>query len=352
MKVTALSLEEPVSETEFLRRELGVLWERVSTFQLEHILREIPPGQDRCLIATSGPESLLDLLSDAPPSSVVVLLLGDEAYANSALALASLEAVHVVFKQHSWDRLNTFRYLASSFLFLLDSLGTGVRFRDILKQFVKGARVRRQQRRWLGLANKVEVLPLGYASVFSRAMTSHFTHDDGDLSLLEAGKVVAPSERDYDYGFSGDRGQAQRQVCLTQAGRTSSCVIRWTRGPWNGGLGAEQAFDYIALLKTVRFSLCPPGGISNESFRITESVICGALPLVLDSCASQGARLSTGLRLGLVETSWRRIFRKASIMEETQRQECLRKSQAKLNREFNQTRQRIRESISRDGSSC
>lgn len=348
MNLTALSLEGPLSETEFLRRECKVNWRTVSYGELERILGERTPDQDRYLIATSAPESLLRLLSGAPAGSVVVLLLGDEAYAAEALQLAALESVHVIFKQHSWDRLNTLQYLSSCFLFVLDSFGTGVRFRDILKQFVKGARVRRQQKRWLQLRNKLEVLPLGYASIFAEALALQWTPGHSSASLLTTFNNLETVKRDYDYGFSGDRGQAQRQVCLSRAGRTRSCIIRWTKGPWNGGLGTEQAKEYVMSLLRVRFSLCPPGGISNESFRVTESIICGALPLVLESCVSQGARSSSTMRLGLIEASWRRIFRTSFNMSESRRSELLRECRARLHEEFNQVRLKIHASLTGD----
>lgn len=329
MMFTANTLEEPVSETDFLSRELGIAWRVLTHSELERVIHEYRPGASRCLIATSGPIQVLDLVRRAPQDSVVLLILGDEAHDRCALELASLDAVHKVFKQYSWDRMGSWAYLTSIVTFFIDSVGSGVRWKDILKQVVKGVRSRRRQQAWQALGSRVLPFPLGYTTAFAGAYAELHSVPP-TMSLINASTIESNMKEKCDFGFSGDRGQAQRQVCLSRVAREHSAIVRWTKGRWNGALGKEQAAQYVGELKRCRFSLCPPGGTSNETFRITESVICGALPVLLTSCVSQGAWLADGLRLGIVRQSWKQSFRESTGMSEESRLELLREAHRRI----------------------
>ena len=347
-RLTALSLEGPISETEFLRRELGVDWKTVEPGRMNELLRATAASPSRALVATSGPGPLIEYVSTAESDSIVVLLLGDENYTDDALALARHPAVHSIYKQNSWESLSLFQHLRLMPDFLWDAIGTDVRWRDIAKPVWRGIRARRQIRQWHRLGSKVKPLPLGYASVFAHALVRVAGIHSPTDSLLSWDPPRSES-RSLLAGFSGDLGQPQRRIGLSRATTITPCVIRWTRGPWNGGLGVDQGEDYVRSLLAPRFALCPPGTVSNESFRVFESVICGSLPLSLHACVSQGTELPMALQVGLIDKTWKRLFESCLDTSEDRRLDLLEAARGTLRASAKSTSDNISRDIGRNG---
>ena len=136
------------------------------------------------------------------------------------------------------------------------------------------------------LRKKVQHLPLGYTGSFATnfQIDKHLKDDDSfiDFSLkaISDGEFEIKSEETF---FSGQRGNFDRQLFLETA-RHHGLGIRSIHGSFGGPENLEERVraekDYFEGLKVSRFSICPSGNYSAESFRYLESLLLQSLPLM------------------------------------------------------------------------
>jgi hypothetical protein len=128
---------------------------------------------------------------------------------------------------------------------------------------------------------------LGYTDVFATSFISIENMDTQlNESLVSKGlqNIKIDGNREYTYSFLGQRGQINRAWALKTLSRIPNSYLK-VRDSFGGYFGEgsgslEAGIENVEILKKSRFSVCPPGNISGNSFRITESSICGALPIM------------------------------------------------------------------------
>ena len=293
-----------MSEYEFLRREIGVEWTRVTASELRNAIRTAAQSGGRTAIVMSDVSLYSHVLASAPAGAVVVILVSDEAYRPSALRLAREQSVAAIFRNYSVHPAAPMLWLFAVTGFLRESRDFGVSWWDTLRLLKTGLAIGARVRRWHRDARvPVTEFPLGYTNMFCHAATSLSTTPSTTGSLFDLRLAFAP-ERGTLVSFSGQLGQPQRQVGLALARRLPNSDVQWTTGSWGGGGTGAAGVAYVKLLCSSRFALCPPGAVSNESFRTCEAAICGALPVGLSTCISQGAKLSPWERHAIDAPSW------------------------------------------------
>jgi len=283
--VVGYSLEEPVSEEEFLRRELGVRWETVSADALSDVAHRRAEANRRTLIIVSEPEPYREVLGNLPDRSVALLMLSDEAYTQPRCELVrSRPSVAGVIRHYGITCSSNGGVLSEVTEFVSQARGTTVSPRLAWQLFQQGRQTRKRMRDWQHLQVPVLGLALGYTNVFANAYRAFLARQTGQTvsdahSLFDLAVDLEARPRTTPMFFRGSSGQPQRQVMIDRARAIPGARIETTDEQWRGFDGAADGSTYVTgLLDSVQ-ALSPPGFVNNESFRYYEAVICGSQPV-------------------------------------------------------------------------
>ena len=126
-------------------------------------------------------------------------------------------------------------------------------------------------------------LPLGYTNRFFKELSNLGLIKDETNSLYgeDFEKYIYSSiDRHQNSGISffGQKGTWLRRRLVQSFSKEKNMSIR-TYGSW-GGVAESSRTDYVEEMLNSRYVLCPPGNVSNESFRYYEAIAVGALPIV------------------------------------------------------------------------
>jgi hypothetical protein len=126
-------------------------------------------------------------------------------------------------------------------------------------------------------------IPLGYTDLFAESY-SKVNQIDKNFSLVDfALNRVRTKEKMFDIAFVGQLGKLTRRVAIYAMRHVSSkeLILRKNYGGAIGIYGAtlESGIESVHTLMNSKYALCPPGNYSNNTFRIAESLICGAAPV-------------------------------------------------------------------------
>ncbi|MFM8353260.1 MAG: hypothetical protein ACKN9D_19595, partial [Actinomycetales bacterium] len=170
--ITGWSLEQPVSEEQFLRRELGVAWQVDSATELAVKCRAATPQQPLLLIC-SEPAGYRELLDQAPANSIVLIMLSDEAYSPERLDLVrNAPALRAIYRHYTLTLANPLTITWQAVLLALQSIGTSVRPTAVIALLRIGRATRARMRAWQQVNTPVHVMPLGYTNRFAEGFAS------------------------------------------------------------------------------------------------------------------------------------------------------------------------------------
>ncbi|MEG1391316.1 MAG: hypothetical protein RSC50_00220, partial [Aurantimicrobium sp.] len=301
MIIEAFSLDAELTEAEYLQRELGIFWREVNESKLIHQVHENYQSGNRTLIIVSDASKHLPVITRLPSNSVVIILLSDEGTNRDALALVECQAVCFCFRNYSVDLLPTADFLRIAVLLFKDAfsfgaLGTkGAFISHWARSLFLGYKRRSQIRKWSTIRDKFSYIPLGYTKKFALSLLSYLEKDSFEGSLYELGKVKPKLEISNSVSFSGSLGSWQRRVGLQRLAREKSSRLKISNGRWLGHQENVDStdFEYCKELLNNAYVFCPPGYLSNESYRVEEALICGSYPLFLNAAITQGCREGT-----------------------------------------------------------
>lgn len=289
--IDAYTTIDPSSESQFLRRELGITWNKVSQTALLQIVDENLKSGRGTLVIINAEQFWPELISMFPPNSLTVLQLSDETLAEWLLELPKIPSVKSVYRNYSVKPVGLAIFALSFLTNYTHALLFGIKSNEILTAYKQGFRMRQRAIRLHSLRGKAPTeFPLGYTNKFAAAFTQAFGMMNPDVSLFCAptGIKGRASKRAF-VTFSGGEGGFHRSYVLRSIKNMRHVSISLSPSPWNGteAIGLE-ANSYIDSLVGNRFALCPPGTVSNESFRFFEALICGSYPLVAPFSITQG----------------------------------------------------------------
>lgn len=276
--ITGWSLERPVSEQQFLRRELDVDWQVDSFDALAARCRAATP-QHPLLLICSEPAGYRALVDQAPERSIVLILLSDEAYSPERLDLVrDAPALRAIYRHYTLSLANPLLIAWQAMVLAVASVGTSVRPTAVLTLLRIGRRTRRRMRAWRVISTPIRVMPLGYTNRFADAFASQ-----GEVVAADRiGDGEAPGKqsfRRWRVVFRGAAGQAQRQVMLDRARRRRGSLIEVLGSGWSGFDDSVSTDPYLERLLTAEEALCPPGYVNLETFRAYEALLAGATPV-------------------------------------------------------------------------
>lgn len=137
-------------------------------------------------------------------------------------------------------------------------------------------------------------IPLGYTDFFAETFLSYLEREQSNEvsesdSLLEFAILAntQPSHRTYKFVFIGQFGQIVRQYAINALQKFDSkkLVVRISYGGVSNDENRKLKIgeEYVNGLIESHISVCPPGNISGNSYRIMESLICGSYPAVMSN---------------------------------------------------------------------
>lgn len=286
-----LSLDEPLSESEYLLRELRIVWKTSDRSNIFSAIKENYSFGKKTLIIVSQIDPVFNLISQSPEESLVLLILSDEAYSMKAYKLAKLDAVHAIVRNFSITRQSITDYLAiAKSVFgqhLKSSRNRSFALAEIAQVLALYVRNSFMMSKWQRLKKPVSILPLGYTNRFAKSFSSFMGIGD-ETSLLLA-SMNSISYRAISVSFSGTRGSLQRRSAIAFLRHVPRSKINVTQNGWSGYESFGIDIEYCQTLSSSLYCAALPGYISNESFRYYEALICGALPIRFHSSLGQGA---------------------------------------------------------------
>lgn len=292
--VPAFTLETTFSEWEFLSRELNLEIQSVSVDQLLGRVRENFAMGQRTVIVGSG-AGLANLMDVLPRASIIMVQVSDENFAPHRFFLYGHPAVHVIIRNYGVEPAPPWMLVRAAFGYARDNLARPKKIRILFSTFRELYKHRSRAREIRKLAgNSLITFPLGYTNKFCAEYSTRFKLL-GRQSLIQhrisVQRASAGSHRKILMSFIGAPGRIQREA-LFHVFRNSSkhvMLVPVIRDSWLGHDGAApSASDYVETFLNSWFVACPPGTIANESFRTVEAQVCGAEPIGLTVCLTQG----------------------------------------------------------------
>ena len=275
-RIEAWSLTEPVSEAEFLRREIGLDVQAVSPSDLQAKL-----STDRVsVVVISEATPYRDLLHGAPPGSVVAFLISDEGYTDDRRELiASSPAVRAVFRHYGLSEASLADITSAASDFWRACRSSDVSPRVLPRLLATGRATRARMTSWRAVQVPVHEVPLGYTTEFARAYVSTLDQPQPENASLFALPRPIEQPRPVEITFRGSPSTAQRQALVEQARHRAGNDVHWVDATWTSKPGRERALRYVQDLQASTFALCPPGAVNTETFRYYEALLCGAQPI-------------------------------------------------------------------------
>ena len=240
--------------------------------------------------------------SSLPKKSIIALLNADEKYDYPLTrSIIDCDAFIGLIRQYKVPKNTKNSLLASIFFGTLQSLRIkeATTPRRTIGWMLEGIAMKNRQTKMLKLVKKSQKfiweIPLGYTDYFAETFISKMTNelkDEMDLrgSLLEIAETKSQScssERIVRFVFIGQVGQIVRRQAIEALKRLNSKNMILRDG--YGGVSNEKnralriGEEYVDGLLNSKISICPPGNISGNSYRIMESLICGAYPAVMSN---------------------------------------------------------------------
>lgn len=325
--IDALSLEQSMSEEQFLARELGVRWMTVSDDELARALRL----SNATPVIVSNPGLYEETLIKAPASSAVLVQISDEAYTSDRVTQARLPAVRMIFRHYAPIAAPISQRLQALAGFIGDARTSDVPMRSAKPLYASGMVVRQRMAGWQTVPIPVQSIPLGYTNAFANA------HE-------ESGSP--PTERNISICFRGNRGLAPRILGLEAAALVPGSDIDLVDQSWSGAsANPSDARDYVDQLRSSRFALVPPGFVNAESFRYYEAILCGALPVEIDVALTHQGLVPFRSLASIRAWSWRAAMREVRTMSEDDRVRRLEAARTLMDQQFASSRVSILKAV-------
>ena len=278
-----------------------------------------------CLVATPDPLAIVNDIARMPKSSVVVFLLGNETYIPELFnCLNDCAAIKWAFIYN----LPTDIYFKTSLLtFLGDVIDSGFKdvfgsessFRDFLI-----SRSLRKKMMHIEINYPHSRFPQGYSNnfVFQLHKLNIVDNQESVLESKSLAKVRAGNDRTIFLNFIGQLTNRRRKKSIEIASSFAGAFIRIM--PGFGGTKYTNNL-YVKAQLNSKFCLVPPGFFNNQNHRYLESLILGALPLILsNNSIDPSVNQNWTKKLNFVRAhSFKWLIKFASKITEKERQKIL-----------------------------
>jgi hypothetical protein len=274
----------------YVNREIGIRL-YYSGDQSKIQLSRINDGEKAIVFVDSSVKSF-DFLNQFPKSSVVVFFVSDETYsAWKTIRLLLKPSILKVFRDYpigNFSKLTHYPTLLNQAIRekITVKLPSKVFYRALFAGMAISVKQLLMTTFSILLRKKLDWLPLGYTRSFSEIYVESFNLGK-DMSILEHSIAVnfnnVNLKKKSKTFFSGQIGGFDRQAMINIAklnGLSVGPLYPQFGGPLNSSLKKKAESEYFLGLLGSKFSICPPGNYSAESFRYLESLILYSYPLL------------------------------------------------------------------------
>ena len=244
----------------------------------------------------------IEAYSHLPEKSIIALLNADEKYDCKLFeSIMDCDAFVGVIRQYEIFGKKNSSSITSIFIGVLQNLKIKeiTTPRRTISWIVEGLKMKNRQIKMHKMAKVskkfILEIPLGYTDYFAETFVGEIpnnlvSENDSRRSLLEFTEFNLPffsSRKKTKFVFIGQVGQIVRRQAIEALKKRNSKILVLRDG--YGGVSNDKnrtlgiGKEYVNGLLNSKISVCPPGNISGNSYRIMESLICGAYPAVMSN---------------------------------------------------------------------
>lgn len=264
-----------ITEKEFFNRELGLQTRTIKSYD------EIKQN-GLLFISSNNPEYWKPFLSTLRKDSCVFFLIGNETYEpNIFNSLNNVASIKHVFVYNLPTKIKK-RTLLKTFLGnLIDSYGFTEKSDESSYRDLRNSIYLIKKFRKINLNYPYSRMPQGYSNNFASKISQRLDLNKTESLISEKVLSFAKQieQRSKFISFSGQPTNRKRQMMIFWSRKYMEEIPDITEG--FRGLGTFGDFTYVDQLMDSKFVLVPPGSFNNSNHRYTESLICGAIPLIL-----------------------------------------------------------------------
>jgi hypothetical protein len=264
-----------ITEREFFQRELNVSVILNCSYKMLE-------NESNLVIASTNPEFWSEFLSKKPKDSVVFILLGNETYEPQIFnALNGLESIRYVFIYNKPTKIFWTSILKTVLGHVLDLGFQKLDYPDSVFRDFRNSMYLYKKFSSTSISYPHSFLPQGYSNNFAFKISQAFDLNSNHSLLSEdlINRQKSVKSRSNLISFSGQNTNRRRALVINAAKRYMNKPPDHTEG----FRGSSHAGDstYLDQLRDSKFILVPPGAFNNSNHRYTESLICGAIPVIL-----------------------------------------------------------------------
>ena len=297
-----------------------------------------------------------------PKNSITALLNTDEKY-NFELfkSIIECDAFVGVIRQYKINEMRNFRLPGVYFFGILQSMRILEisTLRKTVRWLIEGIRMKNRQLKISKLSENTKKciveIPLGYTDYFAETYISKISlrqssQNFDQKSLLEIAQLdfqFLNSTKTHHFVFIGQVGQIVRRQAIEALKKFESKVLILRDG--YGGVGNEEnrslriGEEYVNGVISSKISVCPPGNISGNSYRIMESLICGAYPAVMGNVLCDPLFESPVIEVMAIKKprTWTGYLKKLELVTDAQLQACVMENITKFKSEIQEAKAKL-----------
>jgi hypothetical protein len=297
----------------------------------------------------------LELFQSFPQNSLIALFNSDEKFDFSISETCLRSDVFAGLIRQYVIQKSSVKQIS---LAILNGFFESLRIRDrrtprrTLGWLIEGIGMTLRQRKIAALGKKFGKttinLPLGYTDFFVESYNQEiFSKFNKEITAQESLLSFALNNSELfhnkkiNFIFIGQIGQIVRQYAIEALKRFDSKRIVLRNG--YGGVSNDEnrklriGEEYVSGLMDSRVSVCPPGNISGNSYRIMESLLCGAYPAVMSNvlCDPQFESPVIEVLQGTKPRTWSRYLKKLEKVSKNELQQKVAENLQKFRDEIN-----------------
>jgi hypothetical protein len=266
---------DKITEQEFFQRELGV------SVVCNISIQELKDSKN-LIIASTNPQYWIKFLETRPKGSVVFLLLGNETYEPQIFnALNGLKSLSHVFIYNAPTKIFPSTLAKTLIGHMLDLGRQKFPYPDSVYRDFRNSLHLYRKFRSIRIDYQHSFLPQGYSNNFAYKLSKRLKLESSHslISLNLQDSFVPTALRPKFLSFSGQATNRRRELVISAAKKYLDEPPDLTEG--FRGTSHNGDFTYVDQLRESKFILIPPGSFNNSNHRYTESLLCGAVPVIL-----------------------------------------------------------------------
>jgi hypothetical protein len=261
-------------------------------------------------------EKAMCIILEFPEHQFILILLGNETQQLKILRqLARIERVLAIYSQYDPQPL-IFGGMKTSLIQLIDSPRTFFNF-NFFMICLRGA--------YRGLKSivfaripKIKHFPLGYSNRFIEELLLSGLISIESMTIMQLSNSFSNRSRKSEVIFKGQLTGQYRKLIAPYLMQKE--LVKFELNQQWGRPELLTSTSYVKSMIESKFVFCPPGHVSNDTFRRTEALICGALPIEIESSPQNWQKCYTSFAdTQLNRYSVVRSVREALKMPETDR---------------------------------